>query len=151
MTSLRRICRGCSARWGCRRSSPVPPQTLRHCLDALNDPALASAWDDDTTLGWVYQYWNDPEREGLDAKLNNREARSRTHEIASKTQLFTEQYMVEWLLQNSLNQTWLAICSEEWLDPRVPVSIRCSRPRWNQRREEWREKREAGEVEPGRS
>ena len=30
---------------------------------------LASCWTDDMTLGWVYQYWNDPERaKALDAK-----------------------------------------------------------------------------------
>ena len=32
------------------------------------------------------------------------------HEIASKTQMFTERYMVEWLLQNSLGPMWLAMC-----------------------------------------
>ena len=41
------------------------------------------------TLGWVYQYWNDPEREALDAKLNGG-GKVEPHEIASKTQMFTE-------------------------------------------------------------
>jgi hypothetical protein len=49
---------------------PVPAATLRHVIDALNSEALGSCWADDMTLGWVYQYWNDPEREALDAKLN---------------------------------------------------------------------------------
>jgi len=38
----------------------MAPETLRHLVDALNQPALASCWTDDMTLGWVYQYWNDP-------------------------------------------------------------------------------------------
>jgi hypothetical protein len=71
--------------------------------------ALASCWTDDMTLGWVYQYWNDPEREALDAKLNAG-GKVAPHEIASKTQMFTERYMVDWLLQNSLGPMWLAMC-----------------------------------------
>src|SRR2546422_3347366 len=79
---------------------PVPPATLREVVERLDDPALESAWTDDTTLGWVYQYWNDPEREALDDKIAGG-GKVEPHEIASKTQMFTERYMVEWLLQNS--------------------------------------------------
>jgi len=49
---------------------PTPAATLRHLIETLDDPQLESCWTDDMTLGWVYQYWNDPEREALDAKLN---------------------------------------------------------------------------------
>ena len=122
---------------------PMPPSLLRKLVEALNDPDLDSCWKDNTTLGWVYQYWNDPEREGLDAKLNSRQ-KLENHEIASKTQLFTEQYMVEWLLQNSLNQTWLAICSKNGWTPECQSDGVLDR--LESRREEWRAKREAGEV-----
>ncbi len=44
---------------------PVPAATLRYAVEALDDEALVSCWTDDMTLGWVYQYWNDPEREDL--------------------------------------------------------------------------------------
>ena len=33
-------------------------------------------------------------------------------ELASKTQMFTERYMVDWLLQNSLGPLWLAMCQK---------------------------------------
>ena len=88
---------------------PVGAATLRHLVEALDAPELASCWTDDMTLGWVYQYWNDPEREALDAKLNAG-GKVAPHEIASKTQMFTERYMVDWLLQNSLGPLWLAMC-----------------------------------------
>jgi hypothetical protein len=78
---------------------PMPAAVLRELVEALNDKELESAWGDDTTLGWIYQYWNDPEREALDAKINDG-GKIEPHEIASKTQMFTERYMVEWLLQN---------------------------------------------------
>ena len=61
------------------------------------------------TLGWVYQYWNDPERERLDAKINDG-GKIELHEIASKPQMFTERYMVEWILQNSLGLMWFTLC-----------------------------------------
>lgn len=88
---------------------PVGAATLRHCVEALDAPELATCWTDDMTLGWVYQYWNDPEREALDAKLHAG-GKVEPHEIASKTQMFTERYMVDWLLQNSLGPMWLAMC-----------------------------------------
>jgi hypothetical protein len=49
----------------------IPPATLRHAVEELNKDELESCWADDMTLGWVYQYWNDPERERLDAKIND--------------------------------------------------------------------------------
>jgi hypothetical protein len=122
---------------------PIPSDALGAVIDLLNDPALASAWGDDTTLGWVYQYWNDPERERLDAKIAAGE-KILPHEIASKTQMFTERYMVEWLLQNSLGLVWLAICQKNgW-----QAEARTVLGPLEARRGEWRLKRERGEVAP---
>jgi hypothetical protein len=81
---------------------------LREIVAVLNAPELATAWQDDTTLGWVYQFWNDPQREAIDERIGPR-GKVFAHEIASKTQLFTEQYMVEWLLENSLGRIALAM------------------------------------------
>ena len=139
---------------------PMPPATLRAMVDALSDPALDSCWADDTTLGWVYQYWNDPAREALDAKLNSG-GKVEPHEVASKTQLFTERYMVEWLLQNSLGTMWLAICRKNgWTADCLQPGPRAASPPEDavegltgtlldleQRRIDWRARREASEVE----
>ena len=109
---------------GLTRLIPVRPETLRSVVEALDAEALRGAWTDDTTLGWVYQFWNDPEREDLDRKINDGQ-KIEPHEIASKTQMFTERYMVEWLLHNTLGQAWLGICARngwtaEVLAPRGP-------------------------------
>ena len=126
---------------GVTRLLPVPPDVLREVLERLDDPALASAWTDPTTLGWVYQYWNDPDREALDEKLN-KGGKIEPHEIASKTQMFTERYMVEWLLQNSLGLLWLAICKKNgWTADAERVL-----PTLDARRGEWRATRDRGEV-----
>ncbi len=122
---------------------PIPAATLRHVIDALNAKALESCWTDDMTLGWVYQYWNDPEREALDDKLNSG-GKVEPHEIASKTQMFTERYMVDWLLQNSLGPMWLAMCQKHGWTPEVQTDGTLDR--LEERRVEWRAKRASGEV-----
>jgi hypothetical protein len=126
---------------GVTRLFPVPAKSLRDVVEALDNPELTSAWTDDVTLGWVYQYWNDPDREGLDAKINSR-GKILPHEIASKTQMFTERYMVEWLLQNSLGQTWFCMCKKHgWTADAERIL-----PVLDDRRSAWRKKREAGAV-----
>lgn len=122
---------------------PVPSPTIRAVVEALDDEALETCWTDDMTLGWVYQYWNDPEREALDAKINGG-GKIEPHEIASKTQMFTERYMVDWLLQNSLGPMWLAMCQKHGWTPGVVADGTLDR--LEQRRSEWRAKRDAGEV-----
>ena len=128
---------------GVTKLIPIPAVTLRAVIEALDVPELVSAWRDDTTLGWVYQYWNDPEREDLDKKLNAG-GKVEPHEIASKTQMFTERYMVEWLLQNSLGQQWLGICDRHNWIPEAQSDGTLAR--LEERRSDWRSRREAGEV-----
>ena len=122
---------------------PIPPATLRHIVEKLDDPELETCWTDDMTLGWVYQYWNDPERKAIDEKLNTG-GQVEPYEIASKTQLFTERYMVDWLLQNSLGPMWLAMCKKHgWT---AEVKTDGTLQRLEERRVEWRAKRDAGEA-----
>ena len=126
---------------GLTRLFPIPAATLRDVVETLDNPELASAWTDDTTLGWVYQYWNDPDREALDAKIAGG-GKIDPDEVASKTQTFTERYMVEWLLQNSLGLTWLCMCKKHGWIPDAENVL----PLLETRRVEWRKKRNAGEV-----
>ncbi len=127
---------------------PVPPATLRAVVESLEGTDLppedrASLWGDDTLLGWVYQFWNDPEREALDEKIRTG-GKIESHEIAAKTQLFTDRYMVEWLLQNSLGQLWFAVCARNgWT---AEVVRDGTLERLEARRADWRRKREREEV-----
>ena len=86
----------------------LSPAALREVSAALNTPELETAWSDDTTLGWVYQFWNDPQREAIDERVGPR-GKIAPHEIASKTQLFTERYMVDWLVENSVGRIALSM------------------------------------------
>lgn len=126
---------------GLTRLFPIPASTLRDVVERLDAVDLSSAWSDDTTLGWVYQFWNDFERDALDAKALDR-AKIEPYEIAPKTQMFTDRYIVEWLLQNSLGLTWLAMCTKHQWTPDAARVL----PLLDERRAEWRKKREVGEV-----
>ncbi|WP_372716081.1 BREX-6 system adenine-specific DNA-methyltransferase PglX [Novipirellula sp.] len=123
---------------------PIRTQTLRAVIDAFAGAELESCWTDDMTLGWVYQYWNDPEREKLDKKINDG-GKIEPYEIASKTQMFTERYMVDWLLQNSLGPMWLAMCQKHAWTPLAESTGTLAA--LENRRLDWRSRRDAGEVE----
>lgn len=101
----------------CDREFGIPGLLLYQLIDALNDRDIAEFFKDDTAAGWLYQYFNDPDREAINEKVQHKE-KINGDEIASATQLFTERYMVEWLLQNSLGNQWLAICKKnDWQTP----------------------------------
>ncbi len=123
---------------------PVTDSLLQTIVEAFDNAELETCWSDDMTLGWVYQYWNDPEREAIDAKLNDG-GKVEPHEIASKTQMFTERYMVDWLLQNSLGPMWLAMCRQHGWTPDCEADGTLAA--LEQRRIAWRAQRDAGEVE----
>ena len=135
---------GLFGRSGLGELVPMRWSTLRQVIEALDSPDLVSCWTDDMTLGWVYQYWNDPEREALDEKVAEG-GKIAPHELASKTQMFTERYMVDWLLQNSLGRMWLAMCKKHgWT---ALAESDGTFARLAARQAEWRGKRDAGEID----
>ncbi|TGK45909.1 Eco57I restriction-modification methylase domain-containing protein [Leptospira bouyouniensis] len=93
------------------RAIGIPRELIYELFLEWNDPNLESIFEDDTTAGWIYQYWNDPDREAINKRVKDA-GEIEGKEIASATQLFTERYMVEWLIQNSLGNLWLSICAK---------------------------------------
>jgi hypothetical protein len=53
-------------------------------------------------LGWVYQFWQSKKKD----EVNRSEIKIGADEISAVTQLFTEPYMVEFLLHNTLGAWW---------------------------------------------
>jgi hypothetical protein len=54
------------------------------------------------SLGWVYQFWQSKKKD----EVNRSEVKIGADEISAVTQLFTEPYMVEFLLHNTLGAWW---------------------------------------------
>ncbi len=101
----------------------IPPQRddglLRVLTAALRPAALEPCWREATVLGWIHQFWNDEEREALDARIGPR-GKLRVEQLATKTQLFSERYMVDWLVQNALGRVWLELrAARGWRGPSV--------------------------------
>jgi len=77
-------------------------------LDEIDD----KAWESDEALGWVYQYFGEEEREEIDDRVDEENYKIAGTDIATKTQLFTPRYIVEWMVDNSLGRTWLEMQGE---------------------------------------
>jgi hypothetical protein len=58
----------------------------------------------DDSLGWVYQFWQKDAKD----QVNRSEVKIGADEISPVTQLFTEDYMVLFLLENTLGAWWTA-------------------------------------------
>ncbi|MBE1426121.1 hypothetical protein H4684_002782 [Desulfomicrobium macestii] len=80
--------------------SPEHQRSLERLIAAL--PADVFTASD--SLGWVYQFWQSKRKE----EVNASEVKIGARELPAVTQLFTEPYMVAFLLDNSLGAWWAA-------------------------------------------
>ena len=79
--------------------APEQQRELERLLANL-PPAVFQASD---SLGWVYQFWQAKRKD----EVNASEVKIGADELPAVTQLFTEPYMVDFLLHNSLGAWWL--------------------------------------------
>lgn len=94
------------------RLFPLQP-TLALIIDGLNDPTIPGAtWGDDEVLGWVYQYYSSEEKDNVYDKLGHGGKIERPDELAAASCLYTERYMVDFLLQNTLGALWVEMHPE---------------------------------------
>jgi hypothetical protein len=83
--------------WPARRA-------LEEVLAKLNEPELTGVWSADETIGWIYQYYNDPvERKAM---RENNPTPQNSRELAVRNQFFTPRYVVEFLTDNTLGRIW---------------------------------------------
>jgi hypothetical protein len=76
----------------------------RHELEKLLSALPSDVFTADDSLGWVYQFWQAERKEQVNKSGNKIGA----DELPAVTQLFTEHYMVLFLLHNSLGAWWVA-------------------------------------------
>lgn len=82
------------------------PRALNELLDLLNQPELADVWHADETIGWVYQYFNEPELQAAFEKVRTSGAKFEAKDIPAATQLFTPHWIVRFLVHNTLGRLW---------------------------------------------
>ena len=57
----------------------------------------------DDSLGWVYQFWQSKKKDEVNKSGQKIDGRT----LSAVTQLFTEHYMVEFLLHNTIGAWWV--------------------------------------------
>ncbi len=72
-------------------------------LEALLDSLPASLFTASDSLGWCYQFWQARKKK----EVNASEVKIGADELPAVTQLFTEPYMVQFLLHNTLGAWWV--------------------------------------------
>jgi hypothetical protein len=79
----------------------LPPETKAGITEIVNGLPRA-VFEADDSLGWVYQFWQADQRD----RVNESEVKIGADELPAVTQLFTEDYMVLFLLENTLGAWW---------------------------------------------
>jgi len=74
----------------------------RNALETILNGFPAAVFTADDSLGWMYQFWQKNKKD----EVNASERKIGGADIAPVTQLFTEDYMVRFLLENSLGAWW---------------------------------------------
>lgn len=91
-----------------RLNSPVFELTLppehEQKLERLVADLPQEVFTASDSLGWVYQFWQANNKE----RINKSEVKIGARELPAVTQLFTEPYMVSFLLDNGLGAWWAA-------------------------------------------
>jgi len=94
------------------------PAVLKQCIALLSgtatvrshEPATGDVFKAPDSLGWAYQYWNTEEKDRVFEKVRTQKgAKIEGADIVPATQLYTESYMVQFLVQNSLGATWMGM------------------------------------------
>ncbi len=86
-----------------------PAATLRELAQTFNAPDLAPAWQagNEETLGWVYQDFTSEELETAFREARVSKKKFEASDIAPVTQLFTQNWIVRYLVHNTLGALWL--------------------------------------------
>jgi len=90
------------------------PEHQRELERLLGHLPVEVFWASDS-LGWVYQFWQAKRKD----EVNASEVKIGADELPAVTQLFTEPYMVDFLLHNSLGAWWVT----RWPDRPCPVPL----------------------------
>lgn len=65
-------------------------------------------WQDQVEIiGWLYQYYNSEKKDEVFAALNNDKVKITKENIPAATQLFTPDWIVRYMVENSLGRLWV--------------------------------------------
>lgn len=103
------------------------PRILKILTQMIEIPELQDVWKvgNEETIGWIYQYFNEKEKNDIFYKLYKLKQKIRAQDIPAATQLFTPRWIVKWIVQNTLGRYWVQMHPDtrliEKLDYFVPL------------------------------
>lgn len=80
--------------------------TLLKVIEVLCTNIDKESWEQDEIIGWIYQYFNDKEKDDVFDRLYNKKQKIKVEDIPAATQLFTPDWIVKWIVDNSLGSLW---------------------------------------------
>jgi len=82
------------------------PLETEQALEALLGKLPETVFKADDSLGWSYQFWQAQKKEDVQRQMKQAGTKVGADELPAVTQLFTEQYMVAFQLENALG-AWM--------------------------------------------
>ncbi|MEF8734548.1 MAG: DNA methyltransferase [Candidatus Accumulibacter meliphilus] len=96
------------------------PLETEQALEALLARLPTTVFQADDSLGWSYQFWQAPKKQEVQRQMKQAGTKVGADELPAVTQLFTEQYMVAFLLENALGGWWQGRHPEQPLPVAMP-------------------------------
>lgn len=84
-------------------------EALISVIDLLCNQIEEDAWKQDEIIGWIYQYFNEKEKDEVFDRLYKKKQKIKAVDIPAATQLFTPDWIVKWIVDNSLGTLWKEI------------------------------------------
>jgi hypothetical protein len=106
-------------------------KALREVVDRL-DQIPPEAFRTDELLGWVYQYFQSAEKDRVFEEVRAKKKKIAGADIVAVTQLYTERYMVDFLLQNSLGARWMEMYPDSPMKAAWPYYVTPATPHTRQ-------------------
>ncbi len=89
--------------------------TLKKAIEKINKELDYNTYREDEFLGWVYQYFNSREKDRVFEEVRTKKKKISGSDIINVTQLYTEKYMVRFLVENSLGAMWMEMYPDSQL------------------------------------
>lgn len=99
-------------------------QAIRECIRALNEDISEDAFKAPELIGWVYQYFQTEEKGRVFEEVRTKKKKIEGDDIIPATSLYTERYMVDFLVQNSLGAIWMEMYPDSRLCENWPYFVR---------------------------
>ena len=80
---------------------------LKDAIDLINKSVDYDVYKEDELLGWVYQYFQTKEKDRIFEEVRTKKKKISGSDIIPVTSLYTEKYMVQFLVENSLGAIWM--------------------------------------------